>query len=94
MDDAFQRRVRTAARAAWWTVLIAVVFVTLVWLVFQGIVSTRPAWYQALLGPSVSWERLQDVGLWAIAIFKIWIWAMALVAVWLTLWARQLRRSG
>ena len=94
MDDVFQRRVRTAAGAAWWTVLIAIVFLTLAWFLFQGIVSTRPAWYQALLGPGVSWERLQDVALWAFAIFKICVWLMALVALWLTLWAGRLRRSG
>jgi cell division protein FtsL len=38
----------------------------------------------------VSWDALQNVALWAIAVLKICIWLMALVVVWLTLWARQL----
>ena len=94
MDDLFQRRVRTAAAAAWWTVLIAVAFITVVWVVFLTLVSARPAWYEALLGPAISWEKLKDVAVWAVAIFKICIWLLALVAMWLTLWARQLRRRG
>ena len=94
MDDLFQRRVRAAATAAWWTILIAVAFLTLVWALFLTLVSTRPGWYQALLGPAIGWEKLQDVALWAVAIFKICIWLIALVAIWLTLWGRRLRRHG
>ena len=49
----------------------------------------------SLLGPGVSWEYVQNVGFWAISIFKMCIWLMALVVVWLTLWANQLeKRSG
>ena len=89
MNDVFHRRVRGAAIAGWWTLLIAAGCLTLVWIVFLVMNSTRPAWYQALLGP-VSWDALQNVALWAIAVLKICIWLMALVVVWLTLWARQL----
>ena len=95
MNDAFQQRLRAAAIAGWWTLLIAVGFLTLVWIIFLVLMSTRPSWYQSLLGPGVSWEDLQMVGLWAVAIFKMCIWLMALVVLWLTLWSRQLgkRRS-
>jgi len=92
MDDAFARRVRAAAVAGWWTLLIAAVFLTLVWIVFLGTVSTRPAWYLPLLGPGASWEEFQRVGFWAVAIFKMCLWVMAVVVVWLTLWARRLQR--
>jgi hypothetical protein len=93
MDDAFARRVRAAAVAGWWTLLIGAGFLTLAWLMFLGIVSTRPAWYLPLLGPGVSWEEFQRVGLWAVATFKMCLWLMALVVVWLTLWSRRLQRS-
>ena len=95
MNDVFQQRLRAAATAGWWTLLIAVGFLTLVWIIFLVLMSTRPSWYQSLLGPGVSWEDLQMVGLWAVAIFKMCIWLMALVVLWLTLWSRQLgkRRS-
>ena len=95
MNDAFQQRIRAAAIAGWWTVLIAVGYLTLVWIIFLVLMSTRPSWYQSLLGPGVSWEDLQMVGLWAVAIFKMCIWLMAVVVVGLTLWSRQLgKRSG
>ena len=90
MNDVFQRRIRAAAIAGWWTVLIGVGFLTLVWILFIVLTSARPPWYRPLLGPGVSWEDVQRVGLWAVAIFKMCIWLMALVVVWLTLWARQL----
>jgi hypothetical protein len=95
MNDVFQQRIRAAAIAGWWTVLIAAGFLTLVWIIFLVLMSTRPSWYQSLLGPGVSWDDLQVVGLWAVAIFKMCIWLMALVVLWLTLWSRQLgkRRS-
>lgn len=95
MNDVFQQRIRAAAIAGWWTVLIAVGFLTLVWIVFLALISTRPPWYQSLMGPGVSWESFQHVGFWAVAVFKMSIWLMALVVVWLTLWSRQLeKRSG
>jgi len=94
MNDVFQQRVRAAAIAGWWTVLIAIGFLTLVWIQFLVLMSARPTWYRALLGPDVSWEYVQNVGFWAVAIFKMCIWLMALVAVWLTLWCRQLGRRS
>jgi hypothetical protein len=95
MNDVFQQRVRAAAVAGWWTLLIAIGFLTLVWIIFLALMSARPAWFQSLLGPGVSWEYVQNVGFWIVSIFKMCIWLMALFVVWLTLWARQLRkRSG
>jgi hypothetical protein len=94
MNDTLEGRVRAAAVATWWTVLIGAGYLTLVWLVVLALVSARPAWYRSLLGPGVSWEQLETVTLWAVAIFKMCLWLIALVAMWLTLWARQLRRQG
>ena len=50
MNDVFQQRVRAAAVAGWWTLLIAIGFLTLVWIVFLVLVSARPAWLQRYLG--------------------------------------------
>ncbi|HXJ79138.1 MAG TPA: hypothetical protein VMS64_10695 [Candidatus Methylomirabilis sp.] len=95
MPDLFQQRIRAAAIAGWWTLLIAIGFLTLVWFVFLALISARPSWYQSLLGPGVGWEYFQNVGFWAIAIFKMCIWLMGVAVVWLTLWSRQLgRRAG
>ena len=93
MNDPFQQRVRAAAVAGWWTVLIAIVFLSLVWFAFVGLMSSRPAWMQSILGPGVTWEYVQNITFWAVSIFKVCIWLTALVVVWLTIWARQLRKT-
>ena len=93
MNDVFQQRIRAAAIAGWWTVLIGIAFLTLVWILFLVLMSARPPWYQSLLGPGVSWEYVQHVGFWAVAIFKMCIWLMTLVVLWLTLWSRQLGKE-
>jgi len=94
MNEVFQQRVQAAAIALWWTVLIAVGYLTLVWFLFLGIMTARPSWYHALLGPGVTWEYVQNVSFWVVAIFKMCIWLMALVAMWLTLWARQIGKRN
>ena len=92
MVDVFQQRIRAAAIAGWWTLLIAAGFLTLAWILFLLLVSIRPAWYGSLLGPGMAWDELQTVGLWAIAIFKMCLWLIGVVVVWLTLWSRQLAK--
>jgi hypothetical protein len=90
MADVFQQRIRAAAIAGWWTLLIATGFLTLVWVVFLVLISTRPSWYRSLLGPQIAWDNLQTVGLWAVAVFKTCLWLMGVAVVWLTLWARRM----
>jgi len=92
MNDVFQQRVRAAAIAGWWTVLIAIGFLTSVWVIFLILMSARPAAFQFLLGPGVTWEYVQIVGFWVVSVFKMCIWLLAVGVVWLTLWARQLRK--
>jgi hypothetical protein len=91
MNDPFEKKVRAAAVAAWWVVLIGYVLLTVVWLVYLAIVTTRPAWLLAMWGKDVNWDFMQTVSLWFIGVFKLFLWFLFLVALWLTLWARQLR---
>ena len=93
MNDAFEKKVRAAAVAGWWVVLIAAGFLTLVWLIYLAAMNTRPGWMLAMWGPDVSWAVVQNVWLWVMVAFKFCVWLMALVALWLTLWARQLRKA-
>ena len=44
MNDPFEKKVRAAAVAGWWVVLIAVAFLTLLWLVYLAVMSAHPAW--------------------------------------------------
>jgi hypothetical protein len=94
MNDAFEKRVKAAAVAGWWTLLIAVGFFLIQWIAYLLVMSARPAWLLALWGPGTTWSFVQTVWFWGIAIMKICIWPLALVAFWLTLWARQLRKRA
>jgi len=93
MNDAFTMKVRSAAAAGWWTLLIAAAVLSVQWVGYLWILSAKPAWLLALWGPDVGWATVQTVWLWAVAVFKVCVWVLALVTVWLTLWGRRLARA-
>lgn len=92
MNDIFEKRVRAAAVAGWWTLLIAVGFLLIQWVGYLLVMSAHPAWLLSLWGPDTTWSFVRTVWFWAIAILKVSVWPLALAALWLTLWASQLRR--
>ncbi|MGD1153657.1 MAG: hypothetical protein ABR911_12415 [Syntrophales bacterium] len=92
MDDLFTKKVRAAAVAGWWTLLIVACFGLVQWLLYLFIMSRRPDCLLALMGGAVTWSTLITMWLWTLAAFKIGVWFVALVVIWLTLWARQLSR--
>ena len=92
MNDEFAKRVRAAAIAGWWTVLIVAAFTTFQWLAYLCVLKNRPACVRAMWGPDVTWATVESVWLWAIAALKFFIWLMVTVLIWLSLWARKLRR--
>jgi len=94
MNDMFEKRVKAAAVAGWWTLLIAVGFITLQWIIYLVVMSTRPARFLWMWGPEVDWAFVRIVWFWAIAVLKFIVWLMALAVIWLTLWARQLRKRA
>jgi hypothetical protein len=94
MNDTFEKKVRAAAVAGWWVILIAVGFLTVQWGVYLILMSAQPGWLLAVWGHGVSWSFAQTVWVWAMAIFKMCVWLFTLVVLWLTLWARQLRKQA
>jgi len=92
MNDVFEKRVRAAAVAVWWTLLVDVGFIVILWLLYLLVMSARPAFVLSLWGPDTTWAFVQTVWFWAIAVLKFCLWPLALLALWLTLWARQLRK--
>jgi hypothetical protein len=93
MNEPFEKKVRAAAIAGWWVILIGYGLLLLTWLAYLVIMSARPDWLLAMWGRGdVSWALLQTVWLWFMGVFKFFIWLLILVVVWLTLWARQLRK--
>ena len=93
MNDSFQKKVRSAAVAGWWVVLLALGFLLLLWITYFIIIPARPAWLAAMWGPGMDWPFIQNVWFWGIAAFKFCFWLLVLVVLWLTLWARQLRKA-
>ena len=92
MNDPFEKKVRAAAVAGWWVILIGYALLTLTWVVYVVLVSAPPAWMLATWGQDVSWDFMQVVSLWFLGVFKLFLWFLLLVVLWLTLWARQLRK--
>jgi hypothetical protein len=91
MNDPFERKVRAAAGAGWWVILIGYALLTLTWVDYIVLVSARPEWMLAMWGQDVSWDFMQTVSLWFLGVFKLFLWFLFLAALWSTLWARQLR---
>ena len=54
MNEAFEKKVRAAAVAGWWVILIGYALLTLTWLVYLGVVTNRPAWLLAMWGGKMS----------------------------------------
>jgi len=94
MNDSFEKKVRAAAVAGWWVVLVGIGFVTLIWLMYLAVMSYQPGWILAMFGPGITWPLVQNVWFWAAAGFKFCIWLLTFVVLWLTLWARQLRKMN
>jgi len=92
MDDLFTGKVRAAAAAGWWTLLIVACFGLIQWLLYLMIISRRPDFLLALMGGGITWSTVTTMWLWAMTAFKVGVWFMALAVIWLTLWARQLSR--
>ena len=93
MIETFEGKIRAAARAGWWTLLIGTGFLIFQWIAYLILMSAQPSWPLALWGKGLTWDSIQNLWLWSAATFKIILWVMALVIIWLTLWARQLRKQ-
>ena len=93
MNDAFGAKVRAAAAAGWWTLLIAGVFLVLQWIAYLVVMAARPAWFLSMWGPGTEWAFAQKAWFWTVLVLKFTLWLLALIVIWLTLWARQLRRQ-
>jgi hypothetical protein len=94
MNEVFENRVRAAAVAGWWTLLIGAGFLVLQWLAYLFVMSTRPTWLPSLWGSGIGWDTVQTVWFWGMALIKLCLWLLAFVVIWLTLWARQMRKRS
>ena len=93
MNDDFERKVKGAAVAGWWTVLVAAAALLLQWVAYLVVMSSRPAWVLSLWGSGVSWPEMQHLWLLATVVLKILVLVLSILSLWLTLWVRQLRKG-
>ena len=92
MNELFQKRVRAAAMAGWWTLLVAVGMLAFVTGGFLYLMRARPEWILSMCGPDMTWATMQTLGLWMIAVFRLLLWLLFLTTVWLTIWSAKLKR--
>ena len=90
MDEIFTKKVRAAAVAGWWTLLIAYCILLIQWIAYLLIMIKQPTGIVSLLGEGVTWPEIRTIWLWAMVAFKLIVGMMIFVVIWLTLWARQL----
>ena len=88
MPENFAQVVRSAAVAGWWTVLIAAIWLTLVWLIWRRILKTKPAWLISFWGDDIEWKDVQRIMITFMAVAKLILFVCVLLCIWLTLWAR------
>jgi hypothetical protein len=93
MDELFTKKVRAAAAAGWWTLLIAFCILLIQWFAYLLIMPRQPAGIVCLLGNSVTWPEIRTIWLWAMVAYKLGVAIMIFVVIWLTFWARQLAKK-
>jgi hypothetical protein len=90
MDEIFIRKVRAAAVAGWWTLLIAFCILLIQWFTYLFVMNRQPAGVLCLLGEGVTWPEIRTIWLWGMVAYKLVVAIIIFVVIWLTLWARQL----
>jgi len=93
MDDLFTNKVRAAAMAGWWTVLIAYCILLIQWVAYLLIIPRQPSGMLLFWGESLTWQEIRTIWLWAMVAYKLGVAMMIFVVIWLTLWARQLAKK-
>ena len=93
MDEMFIKKVRTAAVAGWWTVLIAYCLLLLSWFSYLMIMKIRLEGVVCLLGKGVTWEEIPTIWLWGMVAYKLSVAIMLFVVICLTLWTKKLAKK-
>ena len=94
MSDELAKKVRAAAGAAWWIVLIGAIWLTVGYFLWLAILTCRPEWIRTLWGGgNLTWDDMQIITLWFFGVFKVILFLILFAAIWLSLWHRRLRKA-
>ncbi len=95
MNETLAKRVRSAAVAGWWTILIVAVWMTVGWFALLVILHYQPGWMLKLWGGGdLDWPDVHMIVLYFFSIFKLMLFMVLMVVIWLTFWSRQLKRAA
>ncbi len=95
MDEGFVKRLQSATRAAWFTILVGVIWMLAAWSVWIVLLAYRPGWLLEFWGgQSLTWDRVHLLMLVFMAASKLILFVFVMLAIWMTLWTRQLKRSA
>lgn len=92
MSDTMVRRVRAAASAGWWTVLVGVVWLAGGWGIWICLSYNQPEWMLRLWGKGVTWPEAQELVLETVACLKLILFSGVLACIFLSIWAGKLRK--
>ena len=92
MEMDLASKVRAAARAGWWTVILVSLIMTGAWFLAIAIVGAQPAWLGKIWPGEVDWDEIQALYVRFFAVFKMIVWTMIALTIWLTCWGARLRR--
>jgi len=93
MDELFIKKVKAAAAAGWWTVLVAYCILLIQWFAYLIIIPRQPAGMLCFWGEGITWQEIRTIWLWAMVAYKICVAMMIFASIWLTIWAKQLSKK-
>jgi hypothetical protein len=89
------KRVRAAAGAAWWALIIAYLFMAGAWCGVLTLLDRKPAWaIVAWGGGEIQWGDVHRIYITFFGVLKVLLFILLVVAMWLSFWHRRLRRIG
>jgi hypothetical protein len=92
MDEMFTKKVRTAAVAGWWTLLIAYCLLLASWFDYLLIMRSQPEGLLCFFGKGATWAEIRTIWLWGMLAAKIVFVMMLFIIIWLTIWAKKLAK--
>jgi hypothetical protein len=94
-DEVFERRLNCAVRAGWWTVVVAVLWMMVGWVVWLVILGDeRVGAFVAALWGGVDLDRMRLLVAVFFGMMKVALFALLLGVIFLTVWSRKLRGSA
>jgi hypothetical protein len=92
-SELLAKRVRSAAVAGWWTILVIVGLMTAQWFFVLMILDAKPDWLLKLWGGGeLDWPTVHTIVLWFFTVFKLMMFGFVIAVIWLTLWSSRLKR--